>query len=472
MSTSTLTSSNPGVLAPAGAHSTTSSQAPPRLHTRRKRRRWPWILLILVLAVGGAVAFPVWHAHQAARTAAAIDPENIATVALGDVEKSINSSCKVIANLEVEIKCRASGEVKALPVDISQNVKAGDLLCQLDPTDEKLAVRSAEAAVAQSTARAAQARLNLQQAQQNLLTTRKRDDAALASAKVKAVNLRAKAARQTELAKQHLGSTEDMENAQTDAALAEADLNGAEVAIEELGQQEIQCQAKAQDVRTAEAQLQQDQINLDIQKQQLAYTTVNAPIDGTVSSLNVQLGTMIASGTTGFSSGTTIMTLSDLSRIFVIASVDSSDIGEVRVGQQARVTVDSFPNRTFAGKVVRLAVKGTTASNVVTFEVKVEVLDDHKDLLKPEMSGNVTIVEDQRHGVLMIPVWAIIHRNGQTLVKIETGGDKTIKLGLQGPETAEVAEGLSAGERIVSGEAENPSRWKNDKRGSGGPPPP
>jgi len=434
----------------------------------RKRPRWPyWIAVAAIALVGAALT---WRHHTGATAAAIIDPAGIVAVTKGDVEKSVESAGTVVANLEVDIKCRASGAVTKLPFDISQKVKAGELLCQIDPTDEQLAVRLQEAAVAQSTAKLAQAKDNLEQAEQNLVTTRRKDESALTSAKVKAANLRAKAERQKQLIAQHLGSREDYETAQTEAASAEADQRSAEIAIDELRQQEIQIEYKKQDIKTAEAQLQSEQVNLDTQQQQLSYTTVTAPIDGTVAALDVQLGSMVASGTLGFSGGTTIMTLSDLSRMFVTATVDQSDMGGVRVGQEARIAVDSYPERSFRGRIVRLAVKGTSSSNIVTFEVRIEVLDERRDLLKPQMTGNVTIVEDTRRNVLTVPTSAIIHENGRTFLKLASGGQRAVMTGLEGSETVEVITGVSEGDHVVLGSVELPTKWKS--RDEGGPPQP
>jgi HlyD family secretion protein len=81
--------------------------------------------------------------------------------------------------------------------------------------------------------------------------------------------------------------------------------------------------------------------------------------------------------------------ISDLSRVFVLAAVDESDIGQVRPGQRVKVTVDAFRNREFAGEVARIAPRGVNVSNVVTFEVKLEVTARDKDLLRPEMTANV-----------------------------------------------------------------------------------
>ena len=420
-------------------------------------------VVVLLVTFGGLA----WSRHAAAAGVAA-GSDDVIRVRRGTVEKTVDSAGKVVSNLDVDIKCRASGEVVKLPFDISQHVRKGELLCQLDPTDENLAVRQAEAAVAQTTAKLEQAKQNYETARLNLGTTRDKAEATLASAKVKAANLAAKADRQQQLIAQQLGSREEYETAQTDAAAAKSDQRAAEVAIDELKQQEIQLQYKQQDVKTAEAQLQSDQITLDTQKQQLAYTTVDSPLDGTVSALDVQLGSIVASGTGGFSGGTTIMTLSDLSRIFVTATVDESDIGGVAVGQEARVVVDSFPTRTFAGRVVRIATTGVSASNVVTFEVKVEVLDPHKDLLKPQMTGTVTIVEDHRDGVLHVPAAAVTRGAGKATVTLASGTKRDVVLGLNGADEVEVTEGLAEGDSVVLGTEELPTKWKGNNRG---PPP-
>ncbi len=422
----------------------------------------------MVLLVTCAVA--AWHHHQTTVALASV-PSETATVVRGGLEKSVTSAGKVMSNLDVDIKCRASGPVAKLPVDISQNVKTGDLLCQLDPTDQQLAVRVAEYTVTQSTAKLEQAKLTYQQAQLNLETTRARDVSALESAKVKAANLQAKADRERQLKEQKLGSDEEYETAQTDAAAAKADAESAQQAVDEIKQQELQLQSKKLDVANAQAQLDSDRFNLDQQKQQLGYTTVSSPMDATVSALSVQIGSMVQSGTGGFSGGTTIMTLSDLSHIFVMATVDQSDIGAVRVGQAARVEVDSFADRQFAGKVVRIATTGTNTSNVVTFEVKVEVTDKDKNLLRPQMTGTVTIIEDQRNNVLTVPTAAVVHRNGKTFVTLVGGEQRDVTLGLEGSENIEVLSGLAEGDKVAVEASELPTRWKSGD-GNGPPPPP
>ncbi len=428
---------------------------------------WRWVALAAVLIVVIAGGYYAWRRHAATVAAASAEATELVEVGRGTVSRTVESSGTVAANLEVEIKCRASGEVVTLPFDISDAVKAGDLLCQLDPSDQELAVKSAQANVAQSEARLAQANAALEEAGLALATTRDRADAGLASMRVQAAGAQKKAERQKQLLASNLASAEEYETAQTAAAAARADLATAQIAVEEVKQQAVAIEGKKQDVKLAEAELDAGTIALNTAKRVLGYTTVLAPTDGVVASLTVQKGAIVASGINNVSGGTTIMTLLDLSRVFVLASVDESDIGGVKVGQPALVAVDSYPNRTFAGKVIRVAPRGVNASNIVTFEVKVEVTDAGKNLLKPAMTGTVQIVEARHEGAVTVPVAAVSRRGAQAFVTLPGGEKREVTLGLRGVEETEITAGVKEGDQIVVKAAEPESRWRSGA-GSGG----
>ena len=116
-------------------------------------RIWTKLLLALVAVAILAAAGSALRHRAAAGSATQPSAAEVLTVTRGTVEKSVESAGKVVPNLEVDIKCRASGEVVQLPVDISQKVKRDDLLCQLDKSDAELAVKSAQVAVETATAR-------------------------------------------------------------------------------------------------------------------------------------------------------------------------------------------------------------------------------------------------------------------------------------------------------------------------------
>ncbi len=432
-----------------------------------------WSVVGVIVVVGGlAGAIFLYARHaKAAQPAAA----QVGKVEKGSIFQAVSSTGRVVSNLDVDIKCRASGQVVTLPFDISQSVKKDDLLLQLDPADQQRVVQQSEVSLAISQAKLAQAKQNLVVAEQSVVTARDRANSALTSAQVRARDAQTKADRRKQLIDQKLGSQEEYDAAEMDAAQAAADMTSISVQLEEIKTQELALEVKRQDVKLAEASVKSDQIALDNSKQQLSYTTVTAPMDGVVSALNTQIGTIISSGITNVNGGTTIMTLSDMSRVFVLAAVDESDIGKVKLDQAVNVTVDSYSGRRFRGKVVRIATKGVNVTNVVTFEVKIEVLDESKRLLKPEMTANVQIISAEREDVLTVPAQAVTRRQGVVYATVVSPDGKTeekaVKLGLNDGDRWELLEGLQEGD-VVQLKAEINSRWRADQQrppGMGGP---
>ena len=429
-------------------------------------------VLILIVVLGAGVA--AWFFLGRSKTTVDTQVQKVA-VTRGDISASVSASGKVVSNLDVDIKCRASGEVIKLPFDVSEAVKKGQLVLGLDPVDQERAIRQAQTAVAQSKARLAGALQSLKVAETEIGTAQKRADTAIRSAQVKARNADAKSARRQQLVKEKLSSAEDMETTEVEAAMADADLETAKVQAAEVQTKKLTIEVRRHEMELAQAQLDADQIALDNARQQLAYTSVEAPIDGVVSARNIQIGTIISSGITNIGGGTTLMTLSDVSRLFVLASVDESDIGRVRLGQLATITVDAFPKEQFEGKVIRIATTGVNTQNVVTFEVKVEVTSSNKQLLKPVMTANVQIICDQRKQVVAVSEQAVTRAGSGATVTMAANGQtpatqRQVVLGLSDGENVEVIKGLSEGEEVVL-HKEVASRWSSQKKPIMGPPP-
>lgn len=425
-------------------------------------KRWITGLVILVIVVGAA-AWGWRYTHSAGAAEDRAVPTAVAK--LGDIRSTVESTGTVVSNLDVEIKCKASGEITKLPYDISDQVKKGDLLVQLDPIDEQRNVRRAQAALDSSQAKLATAKENLLIAQQNLATNTLTANANLRSAQATAKDAAAKADRMKQLLDKKLASEEDYETAQTAAVKAQAALHTAQAQVEQLKADKMTLVLRQQDIKLAEAALATDRINFENAQQQLKDTTVLAPMNGVVSARDVQTGQIISSGITNVGGGTTIMTLSDLSRIFVEASVDESDIGKVIVGQNVDITADAFPGVRFQGKVMRIATQGVNTSNVVTFNVKVEVLGDNRSLLKPQMTANVSILVNAKDDVLAVPVEAIFRHAGKELVTVvEPDGkthDQAVRTGLNDGRQWEIISGLKAGQRVqVQSNNLATSRWR------------
>ena len=161
------------------------------------------------------------------------------------------------------------------------------------------------------------------------------------------------------------------------------------------------------------------------------------------------------------------MTVSDMSKIYVNASVDESDIGGVELGQEVEITADAFPNKVFSGKVVLIATLGINTSNVVTFNVKIEVTSPNRGLLKLLMTANVQIIEATRKSIVMVPMMAISHRGSQTWVSVVKADNSTedhqVELGIHDLENQEIISGIKEGDTVLVQKNESTSRWTPPK---------
>jgi HlyD family secretion protein len=429
------------------------------------------ILAALVVAGGG---FFAWHHFHAGP-----DPDptfaGTSVVTSGPIVESVLSTGSVASNLDVQIKALASGLVlqvgpydRTKQFDVSDEVKKGDLLIDIDPTDELHAKIQAQAQVDISQAKLDEAKETYLAGQEQLEQARETAFANLASAKAALADDQAKAKRRKELLAQNLDTQEDYDTAADTAAQAQATLDNANVAVEQLKTQEVMLEIKAKDVELAQAQLEADQVALEEAITQLSYCKVFAPMDGVITALSIQQGTIISSAASVVG-GVAEMVLSDLSHIYILADVDESQIGDVEIGQDVDITADAYQHRVFSGKVVRIAAEGVNVSNVVTFEVKIEVTSTNKDLLKPLMTANVSIIQQRKPKVLLVPVTAVIRKDRKEVVEVQKPNgsteDREPVLGISDGTDYEVVSGLSEGETVVMHKGLGDSRWNSSGRG-------
>jgi HlyD family secretion protein len=408
---------------------------------------------IVIIVVAALVAGGGYYYWTKSNPAAAAAEESTAKAEKATVRVAVQSTGRVVSNLDVDIKCKASGAIIKLPYDVSDAVKQGDLLLELDPVDQGRILKQAEVSLSSSKARLAISQQNLAIAEKTLETDTRRAQANLEGAQASADDAKSKAARMKELLASKLASQEDADTAQTAAVQAAGALENARVKMSELETQKDALELSRQDVKLAEAQVEADNITYSQAQDRLADTKVVAPMDGVVTARNVQIGQIIASAVSNVGGGTTVLTLSDLSHVFVIAAVDESDIGRVEVGQRVEITADAFPGKKFEGSVVRIATKGVNLSNVVTFEVKIEVMGDRKSLLKPEMTANVDIIGIEKSDILTVPVTAITLKDRKhyvNLVKADAAHEeREVQTGITDGSNTEITDGLSEGDVVV-----------------------
>ena len=141
---------------------------------------------------------------------------------------------------------------------------------------------------------------------------------------------------------------------------------------------------------------------MDRAEEELTNATIRSPINGVVLSRDVEVGSPVSSILNLGSSATLVMVLGDISQVYVKGKVDEADIGLVRLGQPARIKVETFKDRPFEGRVTQIAPMGVEKDNVVNFEVRVSI-DNGSGELRANMTSNAEIVLEEHKGTLLIP---------------------------------------------------------------------
>ena len=200
----------------------------------------------------------------------------------------------------------------------------------------------------------------------------------------------------------------------------------------------------------------QAQSNYSKAQKNIGYAKIYSPIDGVVLSRAVDEGQTVASG---FSTPTLFTIANDLTAMRVIANVDEADIGAVKEGQRVDFEVDAFPEDTFAGTVTQVRLQATTTSNVVTYQVVIDAPNPDQKLM-PGLTANITIYTLDKHDVLAVPVRALRftpenekYQENTVWRQLKDGTLErvAVTLGVSDGIQTEIVEGLSVGDRVVTG---------------------
>ncbi|MDR1744356.1 MAG: efflux RND transporter periplasmic adaptor subunit [Planctomycetota bacterium] len=451
------------------------------------------IALVVVIAVLAALAYAVFHSRAGnAGEKSAESRRQTAVAEKGDLSITVSATGRVEPEREVEIKSKASGEVIKVNADVSDEVKQGMLLFKLDPTDEERSVAKLRATLSMSKAKLEQTRLGVRAAEAKLAADTVRANADLKSAEAERNEYESRLKRAEQLFGQKVISREELDTAVTRGVQTRSALANARAKLDDLKVQALELDKTRQEIPIAEAQVENDNVALGDALQRLKETEVFAPIDGVVSERLVQEGIIVASGVSNVGGGTTAMKVIDLSRVYAIAAVDEADISGIVPGVKAVVTADAYKGMEFTGSVIRVAATGVVESNVVTFDVKVEVDSRRKSLLKPEMTTNVVFLVDDRKDVVLVPASAVVrkavaaeepkqgeggggrkmdYRRRQAYVTVVTPDgaeeERPVGAGITDGNMIEIVSGLAAGETVVLQEAEQ-SGWAGQQGGRRG----
>jgi len=364
----------------------------------KKRKRNKRLFFLALLLCGAAMA---WRTLGPNKGLKASGPET-ARVVRRDFSSTVlaTGSVKPQVGAEVRVGARISGKVEHLYANIGDHVKKGQVIAELEKADLKAAVSKAQAEVKVAEAKVADAR---------------------SRAKLAGLEYQ----RQLNLIKEDFTSRQAVDKALKEKESARAGLNLA-------GEQ----------LNAARAALQESRVKL-------SYATITAPISGVIASVSTQQGETVSAGL----NAPTFVTIIDLNRIQVDAFVDETDIGKIKVGQRAIFTVDSYPNKDFAGAVSAIYPKAVIQDNVVNYDVVIDISSPFKNLLRPDMTASVTIYQEERKGILMIPQKAVEREGGNKFVLVKMPDDtlqrKKVKTGIRSGNDIEIVSGLNEGDVVV-----------------------
>ncbi len=256
----------------------------------------------------------------------------------------------------------------------------------------------------------------------------------------------------------------DVSDAEASVASARTALQTAQAGKSLISVREQDVDGARENIRVAEAQLAGARAQLD-------KTFIRSPIAGTVLQLASQQGETLAAGL----SAPTLIIVADLKRLQVDVFVDETDIGKVKLGQTASISVDAFPRKRLTGKVTKIASGSTIQQGVITYDVTVALsgIEESKLPIKPDMTASVTIQTNKYENVLLVPSEGVkVGVKGAAVNILGTKDGKPapvprpVKTGASDGANTEIKEGVKEGEEIVLAGGDD-----NNKKRGGAPNP-
>jgi macrolide-specific efflux system membrane fusion protein len=373
-------------------------------------KRWLIATTLVVLLGAGAAGYFVL-----AEPAKDEIPRTV-PVTRGSVEETVLASGTIQASSLVSVGAEVSGRIKSLNVALGDDVKAGDVIAEIDSLNQENAVKAAEASLA------------------NIAAQQTIQQASLAQAKV---------------------TLERAEKLNPQKLISDADYQAAQLSVQTA---EGQLQAIA-------AQIQQAEINVDTAKLNLDRTRIVAPSDGTIVAVAVEVGQSVNAN----NASPTIVKIANLDRMVVKAEISEADVPRVEAGQKVYFTILGDPDtridatlRAVEPAPESITDDSTTASSSSTaiyynglFDV-----DNPGHRLRISMTAQVTIVLKSADDVLTLPASVLTRKDRDGGYTVEVWSEQSgavearrITVGLNNKVTAEIKDGLSEGDLVVSGTA-------------------
>ena len=325
-----------------------------------------------VVVILGAIAFANFKFKKDNGTGV-----NVEAVRKRDLQQIVSASGKIQPHDLINISSDTVGRVTNLAVDEGMRVTKGQFLMQIDPKLLAAAADQQKASLEAAKSQVDQLKVAAQSA-----------DAALKLAQQEE-------ARQQQLWARGLTTKEAVDTAESTLHMRQSDKASAD-----------------KQVQVQQLRIQQEQAALDSANYTLSKVRITSPIDGIITSRNIEEGETVVVGTMN-NAGTVLLTIGDMSNIEAQVEVDETDIPEVQLGQATAITIDAIPGKTFHGHVVEIgnspinatSTAASSSSQATNFLVKVHVDDTIKDV-RPGFSCTADITTATRKNALSIPIQA------------------------------------------------------------------
>jgi HlyD family secretion protein len=410
---------------------------------RRPRRRWPWVVLGVLLIAG--VGSGVYVARTRANTAVAAPTTTTVQVQRGVVRVSVSGPGTLEAGATRTVGADLTATVGAVP-PVGERVPRGQLLTRLTSDTVEQNVQTAQlnldkARASLDASRASQASSSAQrgsgvssaqnsvaQAQQTLAEAQRTLDGQRQLHAIGAV------------------STQDLNAAQAAVTRAQLALDSARASLSAAQTQSSTGQSSdAENLRGAQIAVQQAETALTTAQQARANLKVYAPISGVVSTVSADEGTVV-------NSGATILTILDDTTLNLPVQIDETEIAGVKAGQTADVTLDAYDGQSFTGKVVRVSPGATQSSGISVFTATVS-LPNPDGVLRSGMTAEAEIIQSEDRG-LLVPSKAIQTVRSRSYVEVPGAADAgpqrvRVTPGATDGTNTVVTEGLTVGQEVI-----------------------
>jgi len=360
-----------------------------------------------------------------------IIPVRTALVEKGEVNSFLKVTGVVEANETVRVTSEIMGQAKEVKVKDGERVNKGDILIVLG--DEQIKIQVAQAQATLDSIQASYDKVKSGARPQEI----KQAESAVLQAKINRDSAEENYLRMKKLSSEKAISEQQYEQAKNQYEIADVQYQSAQesygLVIEGAGEE---------DIKSVEAQVRQAKAALDMAKYQLKKTQITAPISGKVTSVTVSSGEMV-------SPSIPLLSIIDVSRIFVKVGISEKDISKIKEGQKVNLEIDAFPEERFQGEVVSRGVAVDQISK--TLEVKIEILQPEVQIPVGVFARGDILVKTNQDALIISSSALTRKKDGIYVYVIEEGiaRQKEVVLGIIQDERVEISEGLSEEEEIV-----------------------